>query len=278
MRRYRNDLHERLFLVAERSMAQDVLHHHYRPIHHHAEVERAQRQQVRRNLPQVQQDCREQQREGNGDGHNQRAAHISQEQKQNQCDQQHSVGQVTQHRVRRVLHELAAVQMRNKLHAHRQQTAASIRSIQLVNLLVQIGERCLCHRALAQQHNPFHHIAVIDDRPIFLVNGFSQLSKADFRCLDHSAQVAHPHRRSVLHLHHGRGNVVRALHQSHGAHVQCLFAAFDKSAARVDVVRRQRLLHLRQRQPVGHQFPRVHLHLILSRRPAKWIHIHNVRH
>ena len=82
-----NDLHERLFLVSERSMAQDVLHHHNRPVHHHAEIKRAQRQEICRNLPQVQQNRREQKREGNRDGHNQRAAHIPQKQKQNQRDQ-----------------------------------------------------------------------------------------------------------------------------------------------------------------------------------------------
>jgi hypothetical protein len=37
----------------------DVFHHHDRALHYHAEIQRAQRQQIRRNFIQVQADGRE---------------------------------------------------------------------------------------------------------------------------------------------------------------------------------------------------------------------------
>ena len=50
-----------------------------RAIDHHAEIERAQGQQVRRNFVQVEANGGEEQRERNGQGDNQRAARIAQE-------------------------------------------------------------------------------------------------------------------------------------------------------------------------------------------------------
>ena len=69
-------------LVVPAKMAHDVLHHHHRAIHDHAEIERAERQQVRRNMSQVETDRGEQQRKRNGQSDDQRAADIAQKQEQ----------------------------------------------------------------------------------------------------------------------------------------------------------------------------------------------------
>ncbi len=61
--------------------------------------------------------------------------------------------------------------------------------------------------------------------------------------------VAHPHRGSVLCLEHGRANVVGVLHQPDDANVVGLLALFDEAAAGIDVVGRQRLLHLAMPKP-----------------------------
>jgi len=60
-------------------MADDVFNHHHRAIHHHAEVQRAQRKQVGGNVAQVKADGSEQKRKGNGESNNDGAAHIAQE-------------------------------------------------------------------------------------------------------------------------------------------------------------------------------------------------------
>jgi hypothetical protein len=52
-------------------------------------------------------------------------------------------------------------------------------------------------RAFAQQHDAFDHV-VIDYRAVFMANGFAQLSQPHFGRLHDYAQVANPHRRSIL--------------------------------------------------------------------------------
>ena len=98
-------------------MAHDVLDHHHRAIHHHAEIQRAQRQQIGRNLPEIEADRSEQQRKRNGQRHDQGAAHVAQEQEQDDGHKDDALGQVVQHRMRRVMDQVAAIQERNNLHA-----------------------------------------------------------------------------------------------------------------------------------------------------------------
>ena len=59
----------------------------------------------------------EQQRKRNGQRHDQRAAHVAQEQEQNDRHQDDAFGQVVQHRVGGEVHQVAAVQERHDLHA-----------------------------------------------------------------------------------------------------------------------------------------------------------------
>ena len=117
----RNDFAERLLVISKRCVSKDVLDHHHRSIDDHAEIQRTERQQIRRNVPQVEKNCGEQEREGNRDGDNQRASHVPEEQKQNKRHQQHAVGEIAQYRVRGVMHQFAAVKVRHELHAGWQQ-------------------------------------------------------------------------------------------------------------------------------------------------------------
>ena len=71
----------KVFLCSpKRRVAKNVFDHHDRAVDDHAEVKRAEREQVRGNVTKVEQDGREQQRERNGDGDDQRAADVAQEQ------------------------------------------------------------------------------------------------------------------------------------------------------------------------------------------------------
>ncbi len=68
-------------------------------------------------------------------------------------------------------------------------------------------------------------------------------------CL-HRRHVAHLQRGPVLALQHRLRNILRARKQPELPHVDLLLPLLNKAAARIHVVRRQLLLHLRDRQPV----------------------------
>ena len=77
---------------AAAEVADDVFHHDHRAIHDHAEIERAKRKQIRRDVAEIEQDGGEQQGERNGDGDDQRAANVPQENKKDQRNQDYAVG------------------------------------------------------------------------------------------------------------------------------------------------------------------------------------------
>ena len=100
-----------------REVADHIFDHHHRAIHHHAEVQRAQRKQVGGNMTQVETDGGEQQRKGNGEGNDDCAAHVAQKEKENDRDQDHAHGQVVLNSLNRKLHQIGAVEERHHLHA-----------------------------------------------------------------------------------------------------------------------------------------------------------------
>ncbi len=179
--------------IAAAQMAHDVFDHDHRAIDHHAEIERAQRQQVGRNMVQVEADRGEQQRERNGERHDERAAKVAEEQKQNHGNQNDALGQVVQHGVRGVMHQVAAVEERNDLHAGRQDVI-----VQFFDLVVNAGQRGVGIGAFAQQHDAFHHIVVVNNLAIGAVNGFADLAQADFGALHHRRDIPDRQRRAVL--------------------------------------------------------------------------------
>src|SRR5689334_19016945 len=69
--RRKDDFIERIFLpVSNGQLAIDVLHHHDRAVDDYAEVNRADREQVRGDIVRMQNDEREQQRQRNGERNN----------------------------------------------------------------------------------------------------------------------------------------------------------------------------------------------------------------
>ena len=77
MRRVTYLLDHRLVLVILAvQMADDVLDHHHCAVHHHAEIERAQREQVRWNVAQIKTYRSEEQRKRDRDRNDERAANI----------------------------------------------------------------------------------------------------------------------------------------------------------------------------------------------------------
>src|SRR4029077_12093649 len=84
---HRNDFAEGLLVIPEGSVAKDVLDHDDRAVDDHAKVECAQREQVCGDVPEIEKDGGEKQRKGDRYGDDQRAAHVAEEEKQNQGDE-----------------------------------------------------------------------------------------------------------------------------------------------------------------------------------------------
>jgi hypothetical protein len=149
-------------------------------------------------MPEVQADGREQERKGNGQSHDQGAAEISQEQKQNNRDQDDALGQIVLHGVRGEMHQVAAVEKWNDLHALGQNVAVQFR-----DLLVNEVQRFVGPRALAQQHDAGDHVVVVQDFAVGAVNRLGELPQPDLRTLRHGGDVGDPQGRAVLGLDHG---------------------------------------------------------------------------
>ena len=136
-------------------------------------------------LSQVQTDGREQQRERNGQRHDERAADIAEEQEQDDRHQDDAFGQVVQHGVGGVVDQIAAIEERNDLHAGRQDVI-----VQLLHFFVDRLQRGVGFGAFAQQHDAFHHIVVVDDLAVGAMNRLADLAQPDLRPLRHRGDVA----------------------------------------------------------------------------------------
>ena len=109
-------------------------------------------------MAQIETDGREEQRERNRQDHDERRAHIPEEKKQDDGDQQDALGQVVHHRVRREVHQIAAIEKGNDLHARRQKMI-----VQIVDFFMQRRQHGVAVRAFAQQHNAFDGVGIIDE-------------------------------------------------------------------------------------------------------------------
>ena len=190
--------------VAVRQVAHDVLDHHDRAFHDHAEIERAQRKQVGGNVSQIQADGCEQQRERNRQ--RRRSA------RRGYCPgtgtgsprpgSMPSVRLCSTVSVVKCTRSLRS-RMRNDLHARRQETL-----IELLDLLVQRRPARVRIRTLAQQHDPGDHVVVVDHLALLAVDCLTQLAQPDLRPLLDTRDVAHAHGSSVLRLQHRVADVV----------------------------------------------------------------------
>ena len=112
-------------------VADDIFHHHHGAVHDHAEVQRAEREQIGWNMLQVETNRSEQQREGDGKRNDESAAHVSQEEKENNNHQDDPFGQVVQHGMGGEVQQVAAIDEGNDLHPLRQDLI-----VQLLDLFV----------------------------------------------------------------------------------------------------------------------------------------------
>ena len=143
---------------------------------------------------------------------------------------------------------------------------------------MDLHQRGVRLRALAQQHDARDHVVVIDDVAVGQMPRPPELAQPHLGALFHHADVANAQGRAVLGGEHGVGDVLHIAHQAHFAHIDLLRACLDEIAAAVDIVVGELLLHLIDVQAIGDQLGRIQADLIFARGTAEAGDIHHVRH
>ena len=254
-------------------VADDVLDHHHGTVHDHPEIERAQREQVGGDLAEVQTNGGEHQGERDRDGDDQSPADIAQEQKQNHRHEQHALGEILLYCARREVHQIAAIEEWNDLHARGQDAL-----VQLLDLGVEGFQRRVGLGSFLQQHNAFHHVVVVDDSAVRAVDRFTVPAQPDLGALLNHGDILYLQRRPALRRENRLFDIVNAGHQAYRPNVDLLQSSLDETAARIDVVGRKLLLQLADAQPVGDQLVGIDPHLVFARGAAQARHVDHVGH
>src|SRR5579883_1654065 len=253
-------------------MAGDVFNHDDRAIDDHPEVQRSQRQKVRRNMTQIQPYRSKQQRKRNRQGNDKRRAGVQKKYEKDDADQNHAFDQVVHNRAQRVVQQIAAIQHRNNLDARRQETV-----IELFHFLVDGIQGRLLLRAFAHQNDALNDVRFIDNAPVLHVVGPSHVTQPDLRPLSHFADIFYAKSRSCLRLQNRIFNVAGGREKPECSDVHLLKAHFHKAAAGIDVVVRKLLLDLTDAQAIGNELVRIHANLVLADGAAKVGDIDNIR-
>src|SRR5580692_9764170 len=254
-------------------MPHDVFDDDDGAVHNHAEVQCAERKQVRRDFVQIQTNRSEQERERNRHRDNQRSTDIAEKEKQDHRNQQYAFRKIVQDGVRRVVDQIAAVEERNDLHAFGQDAF-----VQLLHLGVNSVQGAVGLRAFLQQHDPLDHVVVVDRCAVFAPPGFSYLPKADFGPLRYLGDVFHAKWGAGLRFQDSLFDVLNAGDQTQRANVYLLQAGLDETSTGIHVVVGQLLLDLADRQPIGDQPGGINAHLIFACGAAETHHIDDIRH
>ena len=212
-------------VVARRQFAEDVLHHDHGAVHDDAEIDGADGEQVGGNVPPVQADERKQQRERNGDRHNQRGPHAEQKNAQDHQHQQHAAQQVALHGLGGFLDQALAVVVRNHLHVRRQDVL-----VQLLGHALDAPQNHLRLLADAHQNDALHG---------FILLHVPELAEARRVADLHLRDVLHVDRDAALLLQDDVADVRGIAHQAQPADVVELPALRIEAAARVGIVVRR---------------------------------------
>ena len=150
-------------VVGVREMAHDVFDHDYGAVHHHAEIECAQRKEIGGNLAQVKTNGCEQECEGNGEGDNDCAADVAEEQKENDGDKNHALGEVVFDGFDRELYEVGAIEKGNDLDAPGEYAGVDFVAVEFVHLVVNALQDRVGGVSLLQKDDAFDGIRIVDD-------------------------------------------------------------------------------------------------------------------
>src|ERR1700733_15316745 len=260
-------------VVQAAHVANDVFDHDHRAVHYHSEVQRPERKKVRRNVAEIQPDGGKQQRERNRERDDECRTHIQQKQEKNDAHQNHAFDKVMHHCVQGEVKQVAAIQHGNNLHAGRQDAV-----VQLVHFLVNGVERGLLLGAFAHQHTTLNDVGLVDDAAVFHVIGSRHVTQPDFGALADFSDIFHSQRGPGLGFQHSLLDVLHAAKEPESTNIHLLHSDFNETAAGIDIVVGELLLHLADAQSIGNQLVRIDANLVLAYRAPEVGNIHHVRY
>src|ERR1017187_8702544 len=126
-------------------------------------------------MAQVEKYRREKQRKRNGECNNEGSANITEKQKEDDRYQDHSLAEVVQHRVQRVMKQIAAVEHGDDLHTLGQDVI-----VEFVHLLVNPFDRGAFFGPLAHQHSALDDVGLIYNDAVRAMIGSGHVPQPNF--------------------------------------------------------------------------------------------------
>src|SRR5580692_9974129 len=182
-------------------------------------------------MAQVEKDGREEQGKWNRKSNNEGPTNIPEKQKEDDRYQDHTLAQVVQHRVQRVMKQIAAVEHGNDLHTLGQDVI-----VELVNLVVNPFKRGAFFGPLAHQHAALDDVGLVYNDAILTMIRSGHVPQPNSGAPFDDRDVLYANWRPIRSRQNGVLDILHTAVESEGADVQLLQALFDKAAAGIHVV------------------------------------------
>src|SRR5580658_9152304 len=182
-------------------------------------------------MAQVEKDGREEQGKWNRKSNNEGPTNIPEKQKEDDRYQDHALAQVVQHRVQRVMKQIAAVEHGNDLHTLGQDVI-----VELVHLLMNPFDRGAFFGPLAHQHAALDDVGLIDNDAVRTMIGSGHMAQSNLGTPLHDCDVLYTNWSPIRGRQHGVLDVLHIAEKSECADVELLQALFNEAAAGVHVV------------------------------------------
>ena len=173
----------------------------------------------------------EKQGKRNGERNDEGSANIAEKQKEDDRYQDHPLAEVVQHRVQRVMKQIAAVEHGNDLHALGQDVI-----VELVHLLVNPFERGAFFGPLAHQHAALDDVGLIHNDAVRTMIGSGHVPQPNSGTPVDDRDVLYANWSPIRSRQYGVLDILHIAVKSECADVQLLQALFDEAAAGVHVV------------------------------------------
>ncbi len=197
--------------------------------------------------------------------HDDGAADMAQEEKENEDDQYDPFDQRISHRMNGGIHQLNAIIKRNQLGSCRQDIAL----LQILHLALDRLDHLPSIAASKHEDCSDHDLPLAIEHHRAVTNS---VADADF------GDVPHEHRRAAGFLHDDGLNVAHGLDQPDSPDDRAFGMALQHVAADVGVVVHHRIVDLVERQVELAQLGRIDQNLILLHKSAHPVHIDDARH
>ena len=112
-------------------------------------------------MSQIQTNRSKEERKGDGQGDDNRASNVPQEKEKDHDDQKHTLCEIVQHRVSRLMHQIVAIEIGDDLHPRGQNMV-----VEPFDHRVQAFQHSRGVCAFTKEHDPFDDVIVIVDHTV----------------------------------------------------------------------------------------------------------------